>query len=252
MWMNLEPCSWKSRDHRLGSGLFAWVEAPCVVRELPNCRIVAVVNALRAIVTALILGVATGCVLGCGGEAAVSRGSDASVTPDSGPEGDVGGDAGQVDAGSIGTVEGTEFVVRSESAVTWGGPTYQDLGIGITTETDTECGPAHAGGWALVLYILGEPPPLGPGTYPIGGDDAGVLVDACLHGCGFPPLSDADPLGCAQAKGDGVIALTALSPRVTGSFDVTVDGVHLSGPIDATLCAPDAGVAYVGMLDECK
>jgi len=232
-----------ARQGLIGRRLYQRLHASGM-RAAPTCHSLEAMEGRRPPIAALTLGVAAWCVAGCGGQAAVSAGSDASVASDIGQGGD---------AGSIGTVEGTDFVVRAASAVIWEGANYHDLGIGLTTESGTECGPAHAGAWALALYVLGEPAPLGPGTYPIGPSDGGpLLVDACLHGCGFPPLSDADPLGCAVTTGDGVITLTSLSPRVTGSFDVTVDGVHLSGPFDATLCGADAGVAGVGMLDGCR
>jgi hypothetical protein len=152
------------------------------------------------------------------------------------------------DAASIGTVGDAGFVVRSESAMQWG--TYS-MAVGLTTEARTECGPVHEDGWAIALYILADPSPITPGTYPLGTTDGGVVVDACLHAygpdCGVP-ATEGGP-GCSFQLGQ--ITLTSISDRVTGAFDVVVGGEHLAGPFDAVLCGPDAG-AGVLVLDSCK
>lgn len=166
---------------------------------------------------------------------------------------DVKADADGGGGESIGEVRGSPFVVRSVSA------NYQRTGppawiaIGLTTQSGTECGPVHEGGWAIEVYAYSPTGPVLPGTYPVVSDPMGKsFADARLHTFG----AACTELGVTDAAGgpieSGTITITATEPRVTGSFDVVIGGVHLAGPFDAKLCEDDGGPMAVGLLDACR
>jgi hypothetical protein len=177
-----------------------------------------------------------------------------------GSAGGVAGDAGGIgDAvpsasggGSIGAIDGTEFVVRAQSATLGKAPDV--LNVGLTTESGTECGPVHSGAWALELYVFAYGGgPLRPGIY--SGTlnvDGGPIIDAVLDRYG-PACSRLTPPDAGADAGtlSGTITVTSLSPRVVGSFDLDVFGLHLAGAIDAVICGPDAATG-VGTLDACQ
>ncbi len=133
----------------------------------------------------------------------------------------IASDVASPDGESIGNVDGIDFVVRSASALRWTNATYDDMAIALTTESEAQCAQLHGAGWA---------PGYGPTCNAIGGSD--------------------DAAGCPV--GPGTITLMSVASTVTGSFDVTVDGVHLAGSFEAATCGPDAGPPGVGTLDTCK
>ena len=155
---------------------------------------------------------------------------------------------------SIGEVDASPFVVRSVSASyqRTGAPAW--IAVGLTTQSGTECGPVHEGGWAIEVYAYSPTTPVLPGTYPIVSDAMGKSFgDAALHtfGAACTELGVSDAAVGPIAK-SGTITITATEPRVTGSFDVVIGGVHLAGPFDARICEDDGGPMAVGLLDACR
>jgi hypothetical protein len=175
--------------------------------------------------------------LSCGGS--VQAGDDPAA--DGGANADV----------SIGEVDGTAFLVRSASADFHDDPTGTSwIGIGLTTQSGTDCGAVRGGGTALEIYIFTRGGPLSPGTYPLSSDAPGQYFgDAILRVYG-PSCEDTRPQGPSDVQ--GTITLTSLEPRVRGNFDLVTQGVHLAGRIDARRCSLDGEPVSVGRLDACK
>jgi hypothetical protein len=173
--------------------------------------------------------------LACGTSSAGSAGAGVDAAAD--------GDADL----AIGDVAGTSFVVRSSFARNSAPPSgYAIAEVHLTTQSGVACGAVHDGAMTLSLFVYDptEHALVAAGTYPVGATtDGGLSGDAYFHAYSGA-CREVLPVGAPPDGGfprGGSITLSSVSPRMTGTFDVTVDGVHLAGAFDAPLCDPDAG-----------
>jgi hypothetical protein len=162
---------------------------------------------------------------------------------------DIGDAAGDDGPPSIGDVAGTPFVVRSAFARSVApAQGYPILEIVVATAATAACAPVQGAEMTLSLFIYNtrDQTPVGPGTYPIAGQtDAGLSGDAYFHSYGPMCPMEVFPYGLPRDGGfpkSGVIAISSVTPTVSGSFEAIADGAHLAGAFDAPLCGPDAGV----------
>jgi hypothetical protein len=173
----------------------------------------------------------------CGGTTSpAAPGAAVDASPDS---------ADAANSRTLGVVEGTPFVMRTEFSNTGGAGTpgvYPFIDLFFVSQDIPLCGSPRENGmiFSLFLYNTRDTTPLGPGVYPLGaGVDGGT--DALAYLSVYGPACVLQTWDAGSSTDSGTVTIAAVGASVTGSFDLVTSGVHLSGAFDAPTCVRDSG-----------
>jgi hypothetical protein len=151
--------------------------------------------------------------------------------------------SGAADSRTIGVVEGTPFVVRTEFSSAGGGDggAYPYIQLFLVSQDIPVCGAPQENGMVVSIFLYNnrDTTPLGPGVYPLWqGADGGTEALAYLSVYG--PACTPKTWDAGSSTDSGTVTITAVGASIAGTFDLVASGVRLSGAFDAPTCVRDS------------